>query len=101
MGSTAGQPMMQIVGDFDVTNMTTYPIVLSAVKMKKPKYYGHVTVWHESNNQIPPGALRKIRFHFHLSPPFLKQGEPLEADIAVLDQFGNEHWIRNVHFRYV
>lgn len=105
MGSSSGQPAMQIAGHFNVTNVTKYAVILSAVKMKKPRYMGTVMVKNSKSNyhgmyQIPPGGFTDMSFDFWIMPPFKKKGESFVADIAVLDQFGNEHWIKKVNFRY-
>lgn len=43
MGSSAGKPAMQVVGQlFKVTNITKYSIFLCAAKMRKPRLLGHV-----------------------------------------------------------
>ncbi len=105
MGSEGGKPAMQVVGRFHVTNITKYKVILAAVKMKKPRHLGSVTVKDSESNyhgryQIPPGGFTDMSFDFWINPPFKKEGESFTADIAVLDQFGNEHWIKNVHFIY-
>jgi hypothetical protein len=106
MGSEFGEPAMQVVGRFKVTNITKFSIVLVAAKMRKPKYMGHVLVKDSQSNyhgeyQIPPGGFTDLDFHFCIIPPFKKEGEPFFADIAILDQFGNEHWIKEIQFIYI
>jgi hypothetical protein len=105
MGFSSGQPAMQVVGRFNVTNVTKYAVILSAVKMRKPKYMGTVMVKDSISNyhgmyQIPSGSYTDMSLDFWIIPPFKKQGESFIADVAVLDQFGNEHWIKKVNFRY-
>jgi hypothetical protein len=34
-----------------------------------------------------------------LVPPAVEKGKTLVADVALVDQFGNEHWIRGLEFR--
>lgn len=101
----SGQQAMQIVGRFNVTNITKYAVILSAVKMKKPRYMGTVMVKDSKSNfhgryQILPGGYTNMSFDFWITPPFKKQGESFVADVAVLDQFGNEHWINKINFKY-
>ena len=105
MGSSSGQPAMQVSGRFNVTNITKYAVILSAVKMRKPMYMGTVMVKDSKSNyhgmyQIPPGGYTDMSFDFWIIPPFKKQGDSFIADVAVLDQFGNEHWIKKVNFKY-
>jgi hypothetical protein len=33
-------------------------------------------------------------------PPERRKGEPFRADIAIIDQFGNEHWLKKVDLEY-
>lgn len=105
MGGTSGKPAMQVVGRFNVTNITKYAVILSAVKMKNPRYMGNVMVKDSKTNyhgryQIVPGGYTDMSFDFWIDPPFKKKNESFVADIAVLDQFGNEHWIKKITFTY-
>ena len=105
MGSTSGEPAMQVVGRFNVTNITKYAVILSAVKMKKPRCVGNVMVKDSESKyhgryQIVPGGYTDMSFDFWIVPPFKKENESFVADIAVVDQFGNEHWINKVTFAY-
>jgi hypothetical protein len=99
MGSWSGSPAMQVVGDFKVTNITKYTIFLCAAKMKKTKLLGHVTTGGGSN-EIPSRCVTDLRFHFFVFPPFKKEGETFTTDIAIIDQFGNKHWINRINFVY-
>jgi hypothetical protein len=106
MGSSAGKPAMQVVGrSFKVTNITKYSIFLCAAKMKKPRLLGHVSV-KESKGQyhgfyeIPPTGISDLSFDFWVIPPFKNQGESFKADVAIIDQFGNEHWVKGIEFVY-
>lgn len=105
MGSSSGNPAMQVDGHFTVTNITKYNIRLTAAKMKKPEILGHVHVEdfesdYYGDYPIPPGGTTDMSFHFWIVPPFKKKGESFFADVAILDQFGNEHWIRKIEFKY-
>ncbi len=105
MGSSSGKPAMQITGDFKVTNITKYNILLCAAKMKKPKVLGSVIVKDSKSNYhgsypIPATSVAKLSFHFWITPPFKEKGDPFTADVAILDQFGNEHWIKRIQFIY-
>ena len=105
MGSVSGDPAMQIVGRCEVTNITKYNISLSAVKMKKPRHMGMIMVkdtesQYHGRYPIPSGALTNVSFDFWVVPPFKEKGKSFCADIAILDQFGNEHWIKKVEFVY-
>lgn len=105
MGSTKGEPTMQICVDFTVTNITKYNILLTVAKMKKPKSLGHVTVkntesQYHGSYPIPPRATTEMSVDFWIIPPFKEKGENFTADISILDQFANKHWIKKVAFKY-
>lgn len=106
MGSSRDISAMQIAGKFTVTNITKYNILLTVAKMKKPrKSLGPVTVKdvnseYHGNYPIPPGATTNMTFDFWIVPPFKEKGENFIADIKILDQFGNEHLIKKVEFKY-
>jgi hypothetical protein len=107
MGSMGDQPGMQIVGDLNVTNISKYGVVLMGAKLRKPKAVGHAIVRaHDSNvystkNMIPRGAVSDLRFDFFVRPAICKEGKLFTADVAIIDQFGNEHWLKNIQFPYV
>lgn len=105
MGSSGGKPAMQVVGKLTVTNITKYNILLTLVKMKKPRILGHVMCRKVDANiygsyMIPGGATTDLSYDFWIIPPFKEKGESFNADIAVLDQFGNQHWVKSVKFPY-
>ena len=105
MGSSAGSPAMQVVGRFKVTNITKYNIFLCTAKMRKPKLFGHVSVKDSKSQyhgfyEIPPTGITDLSFDFWIIPPFKKEGEAFTADVAIIDQFGNEHWIKGIDFIY-
>ncbi len=105
MGSTNGEPAMQVSAHFKVTNITKTDISLPAARMKKPKLYGGVMVKDAESNfhggyVIPPKHTTDLSLHFWILPPRKSEGENFRADIAVLDQFGNEHWLKNLEFSY-
>ncbi|MFA4888769.1 MAG: hypothetical protein WC628_04260 [Candidatus Omnitrophota bacterium] len=105
MGSSGDKPAMQISAKFFVTNITKYNILLTSAKMKKPKALGAVMVKDVDSNyhggySIPPGVTTDLDIDFWIMPPFINQNELFRADIAVIDQFGNDHWIKKVEFPY-
>jgi len=106
MGSMGDQPAMQIVGDLNVTNISKYNVVVMGAKLRKPKAVGHAMVRaHDSNiygtkHQIPQGGISDLRFDFFVQPPVREAGNPFKADVAIIDQFGNEHWLKGLEFPY-
>ncbi|HHT9109069.1 MAG TPA: hypothetical protein ACFYD9_10530 [Candidatus Wunengus sp. YC64] len=105
MGSSAGKPAMQVVGRFKVTNITKYSIFLCAAKMRKPKLFGYVSVKDSKSQyhgfyEIPPTGISDLSFDFWIIPPLKKERETFTTDVAIIDQFGNEHWIKGIDFIY-
>jgi len=96
---------MQIVGDLNITNISKYGVYLVAARLRKPKAAGYVAVRAQNSNLygnyvIPPSAVSDLRFDFYIQPPVCEQGKPFKGDVAILDQFGNEHWLKALEFRY-
>lgn len=106
MGSMGDQPAMQIVGDLNVTNISKYGVYVMGARLRKPKAVGHVLVRaHDSNmystkHIIPQGGVSDLRFDFFVQPPVCEKGKPFKADVAIIDQFGNEHWLKALEFPY-
>lgn len=107
MGSTKGKPAMHIMGEFTVTNIAKFSILPILSKMREPKTLGGVSTRniYESGNvygryHIPEEITTDLQYHFWIMPPFKEKGESFKADIAIIDQFGNEHWIEKIEFSY-
>lgn len=106
MGAMDDQPAMQIVGDLNVTNISKYGVFVMGVRLRKPRAVGHASVRaHDSNlygtqHVIPQGAISDLRFDFFVQPPVCEKGEKFKADVAIIDQFGNEHWLKGLEFPY-
>lgn len=107
MGSASGQSVMQIVGDLKVTNISKRGIVVMGARLRKPKATGnafvstHDSQMYSSENVIPVDAIADLRFDFYVQPPVCEEGNVFKADIAIVDQFGNEHWLKGVEFPYM
>lgn len=106
MGSMGDQPAMQIVGDLNVTNISKYGVFVMGARLRKPKAIGHALVRaHDSNiystkHIILQGGVSDLRFDFFVQPPVRVKGQLFKADVAIIDQFGNEHWLKGLEFPY-
>ncbi len=105
MGSSGDQPAMQIVGDVTVTNICKHDIYVTAAKLKKPKAWRHGDVndldsQYSGGYMIPNGGMTDLRFHFWVMPPVREKGQSFKAHVAIIDLFGNEHWIKGIEFPY-
>lgn len=107
-GGVAGEDALQVSGEFLVTNITDPPrdIVLSDVRVVIPRARTGTKVHQPipilairaSPNLIPAGVTTKLTVIFFVTPRIRKPGEALAADLAVVDQFGTEHWLKSVRF---
>lgn len=107
MGAMGDQPAMQIVGDLNVTNISKYGVFVMGARLRKPKVVGHALVRahdsnvYGSNNIIPQSGVSDLRFDFFVQPPMREAGQSFKADVAIIDQFGNEHWLKGLEFPYL
>ncbi|HYA85665.1 MAG TPA: hypothetical protein VEI57_01185 [Nitrospirota bacterium] len=105
LGGIASQPQMQVVGHFLVTNITHLNVIVPVVKLRKPHVLGFVTVKAVNSDahgqfHIPPGHTTDLMFLLWITPPVKNPGETLKVDVALVDQFDNKHWLKNVEFYY-
>jgi hypothetical protein len=98
---------MQIVGDLNITNISKYNVIVMGAKLRKPKAIGHAFVREQNSNMygtkhvIPKGGISDLRFNFFVQPPVRDAGQSFRADVAIIDQFGNEHWLNGLEFPYM
>jgi hypothetical protein len=115
MGYVAGreeQHVMQICGEFFVTNVSKHDIHIRGAKLrirnllKNLNTTGNTSVraqdsaYFSSEYIIPVGCVSTVHFWFGLHPPIQNTGKPFKADVAIIDQFDNEHWSKKLKFFY-
>jgi hypothetical protein len=106
MGAVGKNPAMQIVGELNATNISQYGVYVMGVKLRRPRAMGHAAVRAQTSRMygfrevIPAMAVSDLRFDFFVQPPVRKAGVTFKADLAILDQFGNEHWLKGLEFPY-
>lgn len=106
MGSMGDQPAMQIVGDLNITNISNYDVFVMGAKLKKPKAIGHAVVRehdsdiYSSRHSILRGTVSDLKFDFFVQPPVCEKGKLFKANVAIIDHFGNEHWLKGLEFKY-
>jgi hypothetical protein len=106
MSSSGDQQAMQIVGEVTVTNICKHHIYVTAAKLKKHKAWVQHGDLKDLDSQnlgrymIPNGCMSDLRFHFGVMPPVREKGLSFKADVAIIDLFGNEHWIKGLEFPY-
>lgn len=96
--------IMHVVWDLYLTNITNGNILITATYMKKPRSEMSNPMVRASNSQyygrypILPRATTEGRFSYFLDEGVAKKGQDLIGNIAVIDQLGNEHIVKNVKF---
>jgi hypothetical protein len=95
------KPGMQITARLQATNTSKYGIRPSGAKLLDPKGVEIIqhTLWVQepdgdtsgSTNLIPPRSIGRVSLHFIVTPVTGTPGQPMQAKILILDQFGNEH----------
>lgn len=107
MGAMGDKPAMQIVGELHITNISKYGVFVMGAKLRKPKAVGYAMVRSQESNMygtkhvVPEGAVSDLTFDFFVQPPVCEKGKPFKSDVAIIDQFGNEHWIKGLEFPYL
>lgn len=106
MGSARGEPAIQVVAELKATNIHTGFVWIMGAKLRRPRAAGMVTVraagsdLHSTEHVIHPQSVTDLHVSFFVQPPVCAAGKLFKADFAVVDQFGNEHWLRRAHFVY-
>ena len=103
-GTLDGKQAMHVVGRLTATNISKLGVLPTSAMMRKPKLAGQViTKKHDEITYgeyiISPGHITNLMVTFWISPPIKEKGETFTADIAVVDQFDNHHWIEKVAFQ--
>jgi hypothetical protein len=104
-----GRAVMRVVCQAKATNISKYAVELVGAKMRRPPTAGRVLILTPGDEgdegrvdgAIPSLGMREVRLEFAIEPPIVKGAKSFEADLAVVDQFKNEHWLARVRFRHV
>lgn len=103
MGAKGKEPAMQVVARFYATNLTgTHNLLAMYAKLRKPASMGNASfvVNHKSIDKLEPKCTAMVHVDFWIRPPIKNAGEEFVADVGIVDQWGQEHWIKKVKFRY-
>lgn len=106
MGKSGEKPVMQICADFYVTNKLQHPIRIGGALLKVNRWFfgsrtergdamvKDVNSPYSGNYPIPPHTMTRVRAHFFpVFKPFKKPPKLFSARVAIIDQYGNEHWV--------
>jgi hypothetical protein len=97
--------LMNLHVDFHITNVCEYEVLLVGAKIKEPPVTGDVMVeeydgGYMGRYYIPPAETVRGVASFSIMPPVREKGEGIKADVALIDQFNNEHWVKGIEFKY-
>jgi hypothetical protein len=93
-------PHMFVVCTLHVTNMGPVEsgrIVKAYVKRNRNRFPNFIN----TDTAYPLGLTRSVTLNFEVSPPLAGSGEPLVADVELVDQFGESHTVRQVLFKHL
>jgi len=102
------QPAMQIVSEWQVTNMAKEAIHIHRahiVRPRKARTEGEVFVIDPQTRQagdwfLAPRSTAHAMTQFFVQPPVCQEGEDFKAKIVFTDQFGNAHKTKWIVFTY-
>ncbi len=106
LGAIGDRTAMQIEGELIITNISEQGVFVVAARLRRPPVIGHAWVRapdasaHGIRHVIPAGGVTNLRFDFLVQPPLQEKGRPFQADVAIIDHFGNQHWIKGLSFPY-
>ena len=105
MDSANDQQAMQIFCDVTVRNICKHDIFVTAAKLKNPEVLGYGDVndldsQYSGRHMIPNGSKTDLRFNFRVTPLVREKGQTFKADVAIIDVFGNEHWMKGIDIPY-
>ena len=99
MGTMNGQPAMQVVGTLSVTNISQHAVHVMHARLRKPRLQGEAFTPSQSGNAaIPERAVCEVTLHFWIQPVRRARRGVIKLDVSLVDQFGNDHWLRRLSF---
>jgi hypothetical protein len=110
-GKSSDKVGMQISGRLQATNTSKFHIRASGIKLLAPKSVDVLTHMltakdpetgaHSHQHLIPARSIGEVSFMFFVVPMTGVPGHPLKATISIIDQFGNEHVMQDLEFKYI
>ncbi len=111
IGRMGSLPGMQFCADFNVTNAWDRDIRLAGATLRvRHQIFSRKTVQgtadvkdlqsqYSGNYPIPPNEMTWVRAHFMYPEKKPPRVGDLIADVAIIDQFNNHHWVRGLRFK--
>lgn len=107
LGRRESASCMQICANLRASNNSDKDITLTGCYIKKFDKRGQILTYNASHlnfdtcYSIPPNYTTKISITFWIEPCVIKAGDDFVSKIAIIDNFGVWHWVKNVKFSYV
>jgi hypothetical protein len=103
-GSHRRKPAIGLHGKWYVTNIIDEPVRVLRVHTGKTFLGGFVLVRHPNHNifgdyPILPGTTSEVSVDIWMEPKEYDENSDLETTVVFVDQFGNEHKVKNFRFR--
>ena len=109
LGKINRQPAMQINGHLYVTNIYNNNVRILSVQIINPRkarkncVRNNVLTRHYKNDiygsyELLPNITSELSIDFWIQPPIINEDKDLKLTIALVDQFGNKHKIKNLLF---
>ena len=106
--SVGNQPVMQIVSEWQVTNLAKTAIHIHRARIMQPRKArtdGEVSMIDPHTNladdvMLAPRSSAEVLTQFFVQPPVCQEGEDFKAKIVFTDQFGNKHKTKWIVFTY-
>jgi len=83
LGTSQAEPVMQIVSEWYITNISYGDVLICKVILRKPKTIGNISIRHPRRDMygdyhIPPGNTTEALVDFWVKPPTKKEDEPFD-----------------------
>jgi len=112
--SSGTVPGMQVVADFKVTNISSEPVSLLVGVLRYRRRWWNATRKHvraapmvrdlrsqySGQYEIPSRATTGVRINFIYGERERPSPMDFIADVALVDQFGNHHWLNGLRFKH-
>ena len=91
--------VMQIQGEWHVTNLTDESIRILRAYLVKPSVEGWVCTYDRNADafgaySISPGRVTRVKVTLKIHPHFCEEGRDYKGKIVFIDQFNNKHKIK-------
>jgi hypothetical protein len=98
-GMSYNKPATSLCGTWYITNITDHSVSLLAARIKSPRKAAGTEASIKESILQPDGSPQRIPIQFLVYPAVHQEGKPFKATIAFVDQYYNEHILKNLLFK--